>query len=103
MVRKAPEQLGLEGVPQPKKRKVIQEIEDLCLEIDEMCGKRTAISDEIAEKVAERQAMIKAKKLDLYTYQDASGVLQDVFIEEQTKKKKSKLNPKKKKTTTEES
>lgn len=91
------EQLGLEGVPQPPKRKIIDEIENISLAIDKMCGKRTAMSDAIAEKVGERQEMIRSHKLERYTYEDASGILQDVDLEQVTKKRKSKLNPKKKK------
>jgi len=91
------EQQGLAGIPQAPKRKVIDEIEEISLEIDKMCGKRTAQSDAIAGKVAERQEMIRKHKLQLYTYEDASGVLQDVALEEITKKRKSKLNPKKSK------
>jgi len=91
------EQQGLAGIPQAPKRKVIDEIEEISLEIDKMCGKRTAQSDAIAERVAERQEMIRKHKLSIYTYEDASGVLQDVALEEITKKRKSKLNPKKSK------
>lgn len=91
------EQQGLPGVPQAPKRKVIDEIESISLEIDKMSGKRTAQSDAIAEKMAERQAMIAKHKLEVYTYQDADGVLQDVQLETVTKKRKSKLNPKKSK------
>jgi len=101
MARKQ-DQEGLPGIPQPPKRKVIDEIEDICLEIDKMCGKRTAQSDAIAEKVAERKDMIRKHKLEVYTYEDANGVLQDIPLELVTKKRKSKLNPKKSKKGDEE-
>lgn len=94
MARKG-DQESLPGVPGPTKRKVIDEIEDISIEIDKMCGKRTAQSDAIAEKIAERQDMLKKHKIELYTYQDADGILQDVTLESTTKKRKSKLNPKK--------
>ncbi|MCA1833023.1 MAG: hypothetical protein ABR520_11175 [Mycobacteriales bacterium] len=91
----APKQEGLPGIPQPPKRKVIDEIEDLCLDIDKDAGKRTAISDKIAEKNATRQGLLVKHKLDVYTYEDTNGVLQDVQLEKVIKKRKSKLNPKK--------
>jgi hypothetical protein len=91
------EQEGLPGIPQPPRRKVIADIEELCLAIDKLAGKRTAMSDKIAEEVARRQEMIGDHKLTVYTYEDANGVLQDVQLESVTKKRKSKLNPKKKK------
>lgn len=93
MARK-PEQEVLPGVPGPAKRKIIDEIEDISLEIDKMAGKRTAISDAIAEKARERQEMLVKHKLPLYTYENGDGVLQDVYLETVTKKRKSKLNPK---------
>lgn len=99
MARKG-DQEGLPGIPGPAKRKIIGEIEDISLEIDKMCGKRTAQSDAIAEKMAERQAMLVKHKRDLYTYENEEGVLQDVFLETVTKKRKSKLNPKKPKDET---
>lgn len=89
------EQEVLLGVPGPAKRKVIPKIEDKCLERDKHAGKRTAISDKIAEIEADIQADIVAAKLDLYTYENSDGVLQDVFNEMKLKKRKSKLNPKK--------
>jgi len=97
------DQEGLPGIPQQPKRKIIEEIEEISLEIDKMAGKRTAMSDAIAEKVAERQAMLLKHKdklptkdgMPVYTYQDANDVLQDVQLENVTKKRKSKLNPKK--------
>jgi hypothetical protein len=94
---KKPEQLGLDGVPQPPKRKVIDRIEDKCLERDKLAGKRTAIGDKIAELSDEIQKDIDEEKLEVYTYEDANGVLQDVLNERKLKKRKSKLNPKKKK------
>jgi hypothetical protein len=91
------EQEGLPGIPQKPRRKVIEEIEDLCLDIDKDAGKRTAISDRIAEKNKTRDDMLVKHKLDVYTYEDANGVLQDVQRETVLKKRKSKLNPKKSK------
>lgn len=91
------EQLGLEGVPQPPRRKIIAALEDLCLDIDKLAGKRTAISDKIAVENQRRQEMLVEHKLTLYTYEDNNGVLQDVTLESALKKRKSKLNPKKKK------
>lgn len=93
----APKQEGLPGIPQPPKRKIIDEIEELCLNIDKLAGKRTAMSDKIAEEIARRQEMIRGHKLEIYTYEDASGVLQDVTLDTVSKKRKSKLNPKKSK------
>lgn len=96
MARKGDQEV-LPGVPGPPKRKIIDELEDISLEIDKMSGKRTAQSDAIAEKMAERQELIAKHKLEVYTYQDANGVLQDVYLETVSKKRKSKLNPKPKK------
>lgn len=91
------EQEVLPGVPGPAKRKVIDELEEICLGIDKLSGKRTAISDKIAEENARRQEMLAKHKLEVYTFEDANGVLQDVFLETVLKKRKSKLNPKKSK------
>lgn len=99
---KKQEQEGLPGIPQPPKRKVIDAIEDISLEIDKMCGKRTAQSDAIAEKKAERQELLREHKLKVYTYENADGILMDVTLEEVTKQRKSKLNPKKSKKGDEE-
>lgn len=96
MARKG-DQETLPGVPGPAKRKVIERIEDKCLERDKLAGKRTALSDKIAELSDEIQKDIDDEKLEVYTYEDASGVLQDVFNERALKKRKSKLNPKKSK------
>lgn len=96
MARKG-DQEGLPGIPQPARRKVIDAIEDLCLERDKLAGKRTALSDRIAEMGAEIQAKLVEHKLEVYTYQDASDVLQDVYAEPTLKRRKSKLNPKKSK------
>ena len=93
----APKQEGLPGIPQPPKRKVIEAIEDLCLEIDKLAGKRTALSDKIHGENQRRQEMLREHKLEVYTFEDANGVLQDVFLETTLKKRKSKLNLKKKK------
>ena len=60
-------------------------------------NKRTTISDRIAVKKEERQAMLVKHKLELYTYEDADGILQDVTLETASRKRKSKLNPKKSK------
>lgn len=96
MARKG-DQEGLPGIPQAPKRKVIDAIEDLCLERDKIAGKRTALSDKIAEMGKEIQDKIAEHKLTVYTYEDANGVLQDVQLEQALKKRKSKLNPKKSK------
>lgn len=96
MARKA-DQEGLPGIPQAPKRKVIDAIEDLCLERDKLGGKRTGLSDKISELGEQIQAQLVEHKLEVYTYEDANGVLQDVFNERALKKRKSKLNPKKKK------
>jgi hypothetical protein len=89
------EQAGLPGIPQAPKRKVIEALEDLCIKRDKLAGKRTAISDQVAGMGAEIQAKLVELKLELYTYEDDNGVLQDVFAEAKLKKHKSKLNPKK--------
>jgi hypothetical protein len=91
----AKEQPGLPGILQAAKRKIIEAIEDKCLERDKLAGKRTAMSDKVAEQWAEIQALLVEHKLEVYTYEDASGVLQDVTRESVLKKRKSKLNPKK--------
>ena len=93
MARKQ-QQDALPGIPGPAQRKIIDEIEDISLEINNMAGKRTAIGDAIAEKVEERKEMLRKHKLGIYTYEDARHVLQDVVLEEKTRKVKSKLNPK---------
>jgi hypothetical protein len=90
-----PQQETLPGVPGPAKRKIIEEIEDLCLEMDKIAGKRTALGDTLAEKNSTRQELLAKHKIPIYTYEDANGVLQDVFAETVLKKRKSKLNPKK--------
>lgn len=91
------EQEVLPGVPGPAKRKVIAAIEDKCLERDKVAGKRTALSDKIAELGEQIQALLGEHKLEVYTYEDASEVLQDVYAEPKLKRRKSKLNPKKSK------
>lgn len=96
MARKG-DQETLPGVPGPAKRKVIDAIEDLCLERDKLCGKRSKVAQEIADKNAEIQKELAQRDLTLYTYMDANDVLQDVELEEALKKRKSKLNPKKSK------
>jgi hypothetical protein len=99
---KKQEQEVLPGVPGPAKRKVIDAIEDLCLERDKLAGKRTALSDKIAEMGEAIQAKLVEHKLEVYTYEDANEVLQDVFAEPKLKRVKSKLNPKKSKKGDEE-
>jgi hypothetical protein len=89
------EQAGLPGIPQAPKRRIIEAIEDLCLDRDKLAGKRTALSDKIAEMGKEIQDKLDEHKLEVYTYEDANGVLQDVQNERTLKKRKSKLNPKK--------
>lgn len=91
------EQEVLPGVPGPAKRKIIRRIEDKCLKRDDLAGQRTALSDEIAEINAAIQADLAKEGLEVYTYEDASHVLQDQTREETLKKRKSKLNPKKQK------
>ena len=97
MAKKKAEQLGLDGVPQAPKRVIIDEIEGLCDDRDKLAGKRTAISDKIAEVGEQIQLALIAHKLAVYTYEDANGVLQDVFAEPKLRRVKSKLNPKKSK------
>lgn len=92
--RRDPEQEGLPGIPQPAKREVIDDIEDLCLERDGLSSQRTAVSDEIAALGEQIQAKLVEHKRAVYTFKDASGILQDVFAEPKLKKVKSKLNPK---------
>ena len=94
MARKG-DQETLPGVPGPAKRKIIDAIEDLCLERDKLCGKRSKVAQEIADKNSEIQKKLAEHRLSLYTYMDANDVLQDVELEEVLKKRKSKLNPKK--------
>jgi hypothetical protein len=90
-------QPDLPGIPSATKRKIIDAIETACLERDKLSGKRTRISDDIAIKSDKIQELLVEHKLDLYTFEDDNGVLQDVFRENTLKKRKSKLNPKKSK------
>lgn len=92
-----PDQMGLPSIPQAAKRKVIDAIEELCLDRDKQSKKRTAISDKVAEIGAQIQAALLENKIAIYTFEDSDGILQDVFAEPQLKRRKSKLNPKKKK------
>ena len=96
MAKKA-DQEGLPGIPQAPKRKVIDKIEDKCIERDKLSGKRTALSDKIAELSDEIQKDLDDERLESYTYEDANSVLQDVFSARALKRRKSKLNPKKSK------
>lgn len=90
-------QEGLPDIPQAPKRKIIPRIEKKCLERDRLAGERTAIGDQIKEIDVNIQKDIDDEKLDLYTYKDAKGVLQDVLNERKLKKRKSSMNPKPKK------
>lgn len=90
-------QADLPGVPGPVKRKVIDVIESACLERDKLAGKRTALSDQIAVKSDKIQELLTEHKLDVYTYEDDNGVLQDVVRKSTLRKIKSKSNPKKRK------
>lgn len=90
-------QIDLAGIPSATKRKIIDAIETACLERDKLSGKRTRISDDIAIKSDKIQELLVEHKLDLYTFEDDNGVLQDVYRENTLKKRKSKLNPKKSK------
>ena len=94
MAKKA-EQLGLEGVPQAPKRKVIAAMEAFGLEDDKLAAKITKLNDDRAEN---REAAI-AKMLELgikiYTFERADGVLEDLVIEDALRKRKSASNPKK--------
>lgn len=96
MARKG-DQETLPGVPGPAKRKIVDAIEELCLDRDKQAAKRTAISDKVAELGAQIQAKLAEHKLEVYTYEDSDGILQDVYAEPQLKRRKSKLNPKKSK------
>lgn len=96
MTRKQ-DQEGLPGIPQAPKRKVIDVIEDKLLERDKLAGKRTAISDKIAETAKEIDELLIEHKLTVYTYENADGILQDWTLKTAGKRVKSKLNPKKKK------
>jgi hypothetical protein len=91
------EQAGLPGIPQPPKRKVIDAIEDKLLERDKLAGKRTALSDKIAETAKEIDELLVEHKLAVYTYEDSNGILQDWTLGTRGKRVKSKLNPKKNK------
>lgn len=89
------EQLGLEGVPQPAKRKVIKALEQLGLDDDDLASKITVLNDERAELRATANAKLTELGLELYTYERADGVLYDLINTSVLRKKKSKLNPKK--------
>ncbi len=90
-------QENLPGVPAPAKRKIIDSLEELGLDRDKVAGKRTALGDQIATINDKIQEELAERKLDLYTYEDNNGVLQDLVRETALRKRKSKLNPKKSK------
>ena len=87
----------LPGVPGPKPRKIVDALESQCLARDKLAGKRTAIGDQVGVASDKIQELLAEHKLDVYTYEDDNGVLQDVVNEVKLKNHKSKLNPKKKK------
>lgn len=91
------EQIGLPDIPQetkPPPRKVIREIEDICVEKDDLCDQRTGLSQEIGGKDEEILAKMAELGVDEYTYQKRSGVLYVYTIEDKLRKHKSELNPK---------
>jgi hypothetical protein len=94
MAKKA-EQEGPPGIPQAPKRKVIDAIEDLCVEKDGLCDQRTGLSQEIGGKDEEIMAKMAELSVDEYTYQRRDGVLYVYSLKSKLKKRKSELNPKK--------
>jgi len=95
MAKAEAEQLGLEGVPQPPKRKIIKALEEIGLEDDELAAKITALNDERAELRDKANKKLTELNLESYTYKRADGVLYDLINTSVLRKKKSKLNPKK--------
>lgn len=91
------EQLGLDGVPQAPKRKIIKALEQIGLDDDELAAKITVLNDERAELRDKANKKLTELELERYTYKRADGVLYDLFNTSVLRKKKSKLNPKKKK------
>jgi hypothetical protein len=86
----APKQLGLSGVPQPEARKIIEVIEDACLERKKECGKRSKIAQRIHDMGDGIQKLLIERDLDSYTYEDADGVLRTVYRESGLKERKAK-------------
>jgi hypothetical protein len=97
MAKPEAEQLGLEGVPQPPKRKVIKALEQLGLDDDELAAKITALNDERAELRDTANKKLTELGLEVYTYKRADGVFYDLINTSVLRKKKSKSNPKPKK------
>lgn len=90
----ARQQLGLAGVPQPEARKIIEVIEDACLERKKECGKRSKIAQRIHDMGDGIQKLLIERDLDQYTdqytYEDADGVLRTVYRESGLKERKAK-------------
>lgn len=86
----ARKQEGLPGIPQQEARKIIEEVEDVCLDIDKERGKRTKINQRIADMGDALQVKLIERELDQYTYEDADGVLQTVYRENVLRKRKAK-------------
>lgn len=95
MAKPEAEQLGLDGVPQAPKRKIIKALEQMGLDDDDLAAKITALNDERAELRAKANEKMTELQLESYTYKRADGVLMDLINTLVLRKKKSKLNPKK--------
>lgn len=86
----ARQQLGLAGVPQSEARKIIEVIEDACLERKKECGKRSKIAQRIHDMGDAIQKLLIERDLDSYTYEDADEVLRTVYRESGLKERKAK-------------
>lgn len=95
MAKPEAEQLGLEGVPQPPKRKIIKALEQIGLDDDELAAKITALNQERSDLRETANKKMTELELDVYTYKRADGVLYDLINTSVLRKKKSTLNPKK--------
>jgi hypothetical protein len=59
----ARQQLGLAGLPQPEARKIIEVLEDACLERKKECGKRSKIAQRIHDMSDGIQKLLIEKDL----------------------------------------
>lgn len=97
MAKKAEQQLGLDGVPQAPRRKVIAAMEEFGLTDDKLAAKITKLNDDRAENRAAAIAKMLELGIKIYTFERADGVLEDLVVEDALRKRKSALNPKKEK------
>lgn len=84
------DQLGLPNVPQPEARKIIEVIEDACLERKKECGKRTKIGQRIHDISDGIQKLLIEHDLESYTYEAPDEILRTVYRESGLKERKAK-------------